>query len=367
MKSNIKILVSGGGSGGHIFPAVSIANEIKQMYPQADILFVGAKRKMEMEKVPKAGYPIKGVWISGFHRQWKWENLLFPLKLVVSLWQAFWIVRKFKPDAVVGVGGYASGPTLKIAGMLSIPTLILEVNAWPGITNRLLAKSVDKICVTSDGMERFFEKDKIILTGNPVRQDLLDVEGKRQQGIQHFGLEESKKTIFIFGGSQGARTINDAVAANKEGLASREDIQLFWQSGSYYHEEFKKHPVTQLSNVTLTAFVDRMDLAYAMADVVICRAGGSIAELSITGKASILVPSPNVAEDHQTANAKKLVEKEAAILVKDSNAKKDMIQEALNVLDDEQLKKTLSSNIKKLAKPNAARTIAKEVFKLIKS
>ena len=359
-----RIIISGGGTGGHVYPAIAIANEIKRHVPNAEILFVGAKGKLEMDKVPQAGYPIEGLWISGFQRKLTLRNLMFPVKLVSSLWRAWWIVRRFGPDVVVGVGGYASGPTLKMATRWKVPTLIQEQNSHAGMTNRLLAKSASKICVSYDGMERFFPENKLALTGNPVRSDIHNVSKKREEGLTHFGLEKDKKTIVVVGGSLGARTLNDSMAAALPQLQNT-DIQVFWQAGKLYIEEFEPQ-VEGIDNVKITAFIDRMDLAYAMADVVIARAGAlTISELCLVGKPTILVPSPNVSEDHQTANAKALVEKNAAILVKDIDAKETMIDVALELLSDQYKMEKLSENIKALAKPNAARRIVGEVFKLI--
>ena len=366
-KANTRIIISGGGTGGHIFPAIAIADAIKAEKPSADILFVGAKGKIEMEKVPKAGYSIKGLWISGFHRKLTMRNLLFPFKLIHSLIKAGMIIRQFKPDVVVGVGGFASGPLLEMASRMGIPTIIQEQNSYAGLTNRLLAKKVDKVCVAYDNMERFFEKDKIILTGNPIRKDLKQSMGKKQEGLAHFGLDPAKKTIFLFGGSLGAKSLNEAMASNRDLIEQHNDeIQVFWQCGKLYWEDYKNCATAQLPNVKITAFVDRMDLAYAMTDVVICRAGAStISELCLLGKATVLVPSPNVAEDHQTANSLSLVEKEAALIVKDKEAKDKMIKEALRLLNEAGLKEKLSNEILKLGKEDAAQQIAEEVLKLV--
>ena len=359
-----RIIISGGGTGGHVYPAIAIANEIKRHVPNAEILFVGAKGKLEMEKVSQAGYPIEGLWISGFQRKMTLRNLMFPIKLLNSLWRAWWIVRRFGPDVVVGVGGYASGPVLKMATRRKVPTLIQEQNSHAGVTNRLLAKGASKICVSYDGMERFFPKNKLVLTGNPVRSDIHNISDKREEGLTHFGLEKDKKTIVVVGGSLGARTLNDSMAAALPKLQNT-DIQVFWQAGKLYIEEFEPQ-AEGIDNVKITAFIDRMDLAYAMADVVISRAGAlTISELCLVGKPAILVPSPNVSEDHQTANAKALVEKNAAILVKDADAKEKMIDVALELLNDQNKMEELSKNIKALAKPDAARNITQEVFNLI--
>ena len=362
----IKIIISGGGTGGHVFPAIAIANEIKRQRPDAEILFVGAKGKIEMEKVPKAGYPIKGLWISGFHRKLTVRNLMFPFKLISSLFKAFGIIQKFKPDVVIGVGGYASGPTLQVATMKGIPTLIQEQNSFPGVTNRLLAKRVNRICVAYEGMEKFFPKEKIHLTGNPVRQDIVELTDRREEGLEHFGLDKNKKTIFLFGGSLGARTLNDSMAANKDLLEKNKNVQVLWQAGKLYIEEFQKTATAALPHVKILAFIDRMDLAYAMADVVICRAGAlAISELCLVGKPAILVPSPNVAEDHQTMNAKALSTQNAAVLVEDKNAK-TMLEQALHMLDNEEVMKKIQANVKSLAQPKAAENIVAEVLSLIR-
>jgi UDP-N-acetylglucosamine--N-acetylmuramyl-(pentapeptide) pyrophosphoryl-undecaprenol N-acetylglucosamine transferase len=362
----LKVIISGGGSGGHVFPAIAIANEFKKQRPDAEILFVGAKGKMEMEKVPKAGFPIKGLWISGFHRKLTLRNLMFPFKLVSSLFKAFGIIQSFKPDVVIGVGGYASGPTLQVATMKGIPTLIQEQNSFPGITNRLLAKKVNRICVAYEGMNKFFPEEKIRLTGNPVRQDIVELTDKKEEGLKHFGLVQNKRTILLFGGSLGARTLNDSMAANKDLLEKNQNVQVLWQAGKLYIEEFNQSATAQLDNVKILPFIDRMDLAYAMADVVICRAGAlTISELCLVGKPAILIPSPNVAEDHQTMNAKALSTKDAGILVADKNAKK-MLEQALHVLDNEQVMNDLKKNIRKLAKANAATNIVSEILQIIK-
>lgn len=366
MPRALKMIISGGGTGGHIFPAIAIANAIKGKYPDADILFVGAKGKMEMEKIPKAGYPIEGLWISGFQRKLTLQNLLFPIKLVSSMLKARQIIHRFKPDVVVGVGGFASGPLLEMATRMGIPALIQEQNSYAGATNRILAQKVQKICVAYDNMERYFPKEKVVLTGNPVRSDLVNVGASREEALQYFGLDANKKTLVIFGGSLGARTLNQAMAASTEWLQKRVDIQVLWQCGSLYFEEYQNCQTAKLPNVKIQAFIDRMDLAYKMADAAIARAGAlTVSELCLVGIPTILVPSPNVAEDHQTKNAMALVEKDAAILLKDSDAQAQMIPKALELLDNESLRQKLSANIKQLAKPNASEEIADEVLKLI--
>jgi UDP-N-acetylglucosamine--N-acetylmuramyl-(pentapeptide) pyrophosphoryl-undecaprenol N-acetylglucosamine transferase len=368
MNIKVKVIISGGGTGGHIFPAIAIAKAIQTIQPDAEILFVGAKGRMEMEKVPKAGYPIEGLWISGFQRKLTVQNLLFPLKLLSSLTKARRIVKRFQPDVAVGVGGYASGPTLQMAAQLGIPCLIQEQNSYAGATNRLLAKKVQKICVAYDKMERYFPKEKIRITGNPVRNDLINNEATKAQAADYFTLNVNKKTILIIGGSLGARTLNQAMAESTEWLRGRTDVQVLWQCGSLYYEEYKNLQTSKLPNVLITAFIDRMDLAYRLADVAIARAGAlTVSELCLVGKPAILVPSPNVTEDHQTKNAMALVEKDAAILLKDADAKLQMIPKALQLLDDNNfVKEKLAINIQKLAKPNAAAEIAGEVLKLVK-
>ena len=366
-KKLIRVIIGGGGTGGHVFPAISIANAIKKMLPDAEFLFVGANGKIEMEKVPKAGYTIKGLWISGFHRSLTWKNLLFPARLVVSLVRSYGIVRRFKPDVAVGVGGYASWPVLEVASRLGIPTLIQEQNSYAGVTNKLLAKRVDKVCVAYDKMERYFPAGKLLLTGNPVRNDLKLAPERQGEARRKLGLNPTTKTIFVFGGSLGARSINDAMAAQSTLLESVQgEVQVLWQCGKLYWEEFSRSDSAQLPHVHITAFVDGMDMGYAAADVVICRAGAlAIAELSLVAKPVVLVPSPNVAEDHQTKNARALVEKNAAILVRDEEAKEQMLSTALDLIRDEGKKAELIRNIGKLARPEAAEDIARAVIELV--
>lgn len=362
----VKIIISGGGSGGHVFPALAIADAIRAKVPDADILFVGAKGKIEMEKVPLAGYPIKGLWISGFHRQLTLRNLTFPFKLISSLWKAMAIVRAFRPDVVVGVGGFASGPVLQMASWLGIPTLIQEQNSYPGLTNRLLAKKVNKICIAYDRMDRYFPKEKLVLTGNPVRKSFSSSSISKKEALAHFGLIEGKATLFSFGGSLGAQSINEALAANSELMKKHPEVQLLWQAGTLYYERFKNSEMAQLPNVSIRPFIDRMDLAYAMTDLVIARAGAlTIAELSLLGQAAMLIPSPNVAEDHQTMNARALEEKEAGVLLKDKDAPTKIISKAIEILQDKPLLAQLSKHVKDLAQPEAANLIAAEVLILI--
>jgi len=364
MKQSINIILSGGGTGGHIYPAVSIANELKIKYPEAKFLFVGAKDRMEMEKVPQAGYEIKGLWISGLHRSLSIKNMAFPFKLISSLWNAFKIIRKFKPTVVIGTGGFASGPTLYAASIKGVKTLIQEQNSYPGITNKLLSKKANKICVAYDSLDRFFPSEKIIKTGNPVRQDLLDVVSKKEEAINFFGLKSDKKTLVVIGGSLGARAINNLIEKHINWLVENE-IQVIWQTGKLYYDEFKKYDA--LEGVQTHAFLNRMDLTYAAADVLISRAGASsISELCIVGKPVIFIPSPNVAEDHQTKNALSVVTKNAALLLKESEL--DMFQTMfLELINDAELQKKLSKNIKALALPNATKDIVSEIEKLINS
>jgi len=362
MKQSINVILSGGGTGGHIYPAVSIANELKGKYPEANFLFVGAKDRMEMEKVPQAGYEIKGLWISGIQRSLSLKNLVFPLKLISSLWNAYKIIEKFKPTIVIGTGGFASGPTLFMANRKGVKTVIQEQNSYPGITNRLLSKKADKICVAYDGLERFFPSEKIIKTGNPVRQDLLKVEGKREEAQKYFNLNLDKKTLVIIGGSLGARAVNNLIEKHIHWLVKNK-VQVIWQTGKLYYDEFKKYD--ELEGVQTYAFLNKMELAYAAADILISRAGASsISELCIVGKPVIFIPSPNVAEDHQTKNALAVVNKNAALLLKESEL--EMFQKMLSeLLSDQKLQQTLSTNIKKLALPNATKDIVKEIEKLL--
>jgi UDP-N-acetylglucosamine--N-acetylmuramyl-(pentapeptide) pyrophosphoryl-undecaprenol N-acetylglucosamine transferase len=359
----MKFIISGGGTGGHIYPAIAIAEAIKKQMPEAEFLFIGAEGRMEMEKVPQAGYKIEGLWISGFQRKQLWKNLSLPFKILFSMFKVWGIISKFKPDTVIGVGGYASGVALKVAGWRKIPILIHEQNSFAGKTNQMLAKSAKKICVAYDNMERFFPKDKMILTGNPVRQDILDISTKKAEGLAHYGLSPDKKVLLITGGSLGAKTLNESIAAGLQSLKDA-NIQVLWQVGKVYYETYAPK-ASGFDNVKVMSFIDRMDLAYAAADAVIARAGAlTISELCVTGKATILVPSPNVAEDHQTANAMSLVNKEAAILVKDVEAKEKLVNTALNLLYDEVLRVKLEQQIKKLALPDAAERIAKECIKI---
>ncbi len=362
-----KAIISGGGTGGHIFPAIAIADEIKRRNPNAEILFVGADGKMEMEKVPAAGYEIKGLPIAGFKRKFALSNFVLPFKIIGSMLKARKIVKNFKPEVAVGVGGYASGPTLKAATMIGIPSMVQEQNSFPGKTNKILSKSVQKICVAYDDLERFFPKDKIVLTGNPTRRDMVSTEGKETEGYKFYGFDPAKKTVLIIGGSLGARTLNESVVANLEKLKNS-GVQVLWQCGKLYHDKLENElKEADLGLVKMVEFITRMDLAYAIADVVISRAGAiSISELCLIAKPTILVPSPNVAEDHQTKNAMALVEKDAAILVKDVQAKETMIDEVLNLLADESRRESLKKNIAALGKPMATESIVDELEKLKK-
>lgn len=362
-----RVIISGGGTGGHIFPAIAIADEIKMRNPDAEILFVGALGKMEMEKVPAAGYKIVGLTIAGFQRKITLSNFALPFKILSSLWKARKIIKDFKPQVVVGVGGYASGPTLKAATMLKIPTLVQEQNSFPGKTNKLLAKNVTTLCTAYEGLENFFPKEKIVLTGNPVRFEMVNIDGKRDEAFAYYKLDPSKKTLLIIGGSLGARTLNQSVMHDYE-LLKEKGIQVVWQSGKLYYNELKEQLKGRESDsIKLVQFIDRMDLAYAMADVIISRAGAiSVSELCLVKKPLILVPSPNVAEDHQTKNAMALVSKDAAILVKDSVAVEKLIESALYILDNDEIKLSLSHEIAKLGKPKATESIVDELEKIVK-
>ena len=366
MKENLRIIISGGGTGGHIFPAVSIANAIKELQPDTEILFVGAEGRMEMHRVPAAGYPIKGLPVAGFDRKNLLKNIPVLIKLFKSQRLARKIVKDFRPHAAVGVGGYASGPTLKVAGSMGIPTLLQEQNSYAGVTNKLLAKQAKKICVAYEGMERFFDKSKIILTGNPVRQGLLNHSIQREEAVATFGLDPQKKTVLILGGSLGARTINQCLMANLDKVKNS-GIQFIWQTGKIYIEEARKAVVEagELPMLHVTDFISDMATAYSAADLVISRAGaGSISEFCLLQKPVILVPSPNVAEDHQTKNALALVNKNAALYVKDAEAKDLLLDKAIEAVNQPELLKNLSKNIAELAFTDSANVIAKEVIKL---
>ncbi len=366
MKS-YKIIISGGGTGGHIFPAIAIANAIKLVWPTTEFLFVGAEGKMEMEKVPAAGYKIEGLWISGFQRKITLSNLIFPFKVMKSLQKAKRILKSFNPDVVVGTGGFASGPMLQVAAKYGIPTLIQEQNSYAGITNKVLSRKVNKICVAYAGMEKFFPKEKILLTGNPVRQDILSLERKKERGLEAFGLNENKKTILVIGGSLGARTLNESMLNCLETF-SNNNIQLIWQTGKMFFETAKEAiEIYKEKGIIALDFIQKMDYAYAVADVVISRAGASsISELCLVRKPAILIPSPNVAEDHQTKNAMALVTYNAAILIKDIDAREKLCKEVMELVTDEEKCNKLSQNIAGLAFPDSAKVIANEVINLIK-
>ena len=358
-----KFILSGGGTGGHIYPAIAIANELKSRFPDAEFLFVGAKDKMEMQKVPQAGYNIKGLWISGLQRRLTFDNALFPVKLLSSLLKSRTIIKQFKPDVVIGTGGFASGPLLQVAAIAGIPTVIQEQNSFPGITNKLLSKKANKICVAYENLERFFPKEKMILTGNPVRQDLIDIESKREEAIQYFNLDSSKKTVLVLGGSLGARRVNQLIEKELANMLSQ-NVQVIWQCGKLYLEDYKKY---NSANVQVVAFIERMDLVYAAADIVISRAGASsVSELCIVGKPVIFIPSPNVAEDHQTKNAQAIVDKKGALMLKESELESQFSLVFEVLLKDQGKQNQLSENIKLLAMPEATKQIVDEIVKLIR-
>lgn len=364
-----KIIISGGGTGGHIFPAVAIADALRLKLDDPDILFIGAKGRMEMEKVPAAGYPIQGLWISGIQRKLTLKNLSFPFKLISSLMKARRIIRRFKPDVAIGTGGYASGPMLRVASRRGIPSLIQEQNSFPGITNRLLSKTVDRICVAFSNMEKFFPKEKITITGNPVRKDIIELDGKHQEAIEFFKLDQKLKTILLVGGSQGARSINMAISNILESIMAS-GVQLIWQCGP----SFLPRAIEALATLNPSVkdkifvhdFITRMDLAYSAADIVISRAGAiAISELCIAGKPLILVPFPSAAEDHQTKNAMALVDKEAAILIPDAELEDKLDHELKSLILDGQRQDTMKENIRHFARPDATEKIVDEVLKLL--
>jgi len=364
--SNHRFIVSGGGTGGHIFPALSIAEGLKMRFPDAEILFVGAMGKMEMEKVPAAGFPIVGLPVAGFHRGEFWRNLLFLPKLLASLWKARSVVRKFRPDCVIGVGGYASGPILKVATQMGIPALLQEQNSFAGVTNKILGKKAAKICVAYRNMDRFFPKDKIVFTGNPIRKGLEGLSNKSEESLKFFGLDPARPVVLVVGGSLGARSLNNGIRAKLDLIRSSE-VQFLWQTGKIYYSELKNElDANPAGNVHLLEFIQRMDLAFSAADLVISRAGaGTISELCVVGKPSILVPSPNVSEDHQTYNARELADQDAAILIRDAEVNERLVEEALILVNDRKRLDILAENIKKMATPNATKDIVDVIASLI--
>lgn len=361
---NKKFIISGGGTGGHIYPAIAIANELKTRYPDAEFLFVGAEDRMEMEKVPQAGYKIKGLWISGLQRSLSLQNLAFPLKLVSSLMKSKSILKTFKPDVAIGTGGYASAPLLRMAAKQNIPCLIQEQNSHAGITNKWLSSKVQKICVAYEGMEKFFPSDKVKLTGNPVRQDLLDISLKREEALTFFKLNRDKKTLLVLGGSLGARRINQLIEKSLP-FFERINLQVIWQCGKFYEETYKNKGN---ENVQVHTFLNKMDLAYASSDFIISRAGAlSVSELCLVGKPVVFIPSPNVAEDHQTKNALAISEKNAAILIKENELDTNFEKEFSDLFSSIEKQEMLSKNILALAKPNATIEIVEEIEKLLKN
>lgn len=365
--SELRVIISGGGTGGHIFPAISIANEIRMKRPDAQILFVGAEGRMEMQRVPAAGYPIEGLPIAGFDRKRLWRNFGVLIKIFKSKRKARRIVREFRPQVAVGVGGYASGPTLSVCGDMGIPTLLQEQNSYAGVTNKLLARRARRICVAYEGMEHFFPADRLVLTGNPVRQNLLHPAAGRAEALAALGLEEGKRTVLIIGGSLGARTLNESVLHHLALIEGQHHLQFLWQTGKFYSQEIAERLKAQgcPKNLHVTEFVADMASAYAVADLVISRAGASsISELCLLGKPSILVPSPNVAEDHQTHNAMALVHKDAALLMKDAEAVAQLLPLTIDTVQDSARLQLLSHNAQLLAKPHAASDIADEVIRL---
>jgi UDP-N-acetylglucosamine--N-acetylmuramyl-(pentapeptide) pyrophosphoryl-undecaprenol N-acetylglucosamine transferase len=366
-RRSYKVIISGGGTGGHIFPAIAIANALKERDHLIEILFVGAKGRMEMEKVPAAGYRIEGLWISGFQRKPTFKNLLFPLKVLMSVQKAKKIVRQFKPDVAVGVGGYASGPTLRAAIGQKVPALIQEQNSYPGITNKILSRAVRKICVAYEGMEKYFPPQKIVLTGNPVRRQVIEIEGKKTEAAAFFDLDPEMKTILVIGGSQGAMSINRSVHKHLDLFESMR-IQLIWQTGKHYHSEAEEAVQSSKTRlICVREFIDRMDLAYAMADIIVSRAGAiAISEICAVGKPPVFIPLPSAAEDHQTKNARALVEKNAAILINDREAEEKLGTVIKDLINNRHKQEELGRNLLSLARVDAADKIADEIMKLIK-
>ncbi|MDR0938674.1 MAG: undecaprenyldiphospho-muramoylpentapeptide beta-N-acetylglucosaminyltransferase [Mediterranea sp.] len=363
----LRVIISGGGTGGHIFPAIAIANAIRELRPEAKILFVGAQGRMEMQRVPDAGYDIVGLPVAGFDRKRLWRNVGVLFKLARSQWKAWRVIRRFRPQVAVGVGGYASGPTLKMAGMMGIPTLIQEQNSYAGVTNKLLARKARKICVAYEGMEKFFPADKIVLTGNPVRQNLAAQQPRKEEALRTYDLMPGKKTILVLGGSLGARTLNNTLLAGLETVGQHPEIQFIWQTGKHYFREVIRavDDFAPLHNLRLEEFIKDMATAYSAADLIVSRAGaGSISEFCLLRKPVVLVPSPNVAEDHQTKNALALVDKQAAIYVKDGEAEETLLNTAIDTVTDDAKLAALSENIGKLALPHSALVIAREVLSL---
>ena len=360
-------MISGGGTGGHIFPAIAIAKAIERAIPRVEFLFIGAQDKMEMQRVPEAGYAIQGLWISGFQRKLTLQNLSFPFKLISSLWKARKIIKKFAPQVVIGVGGFASGPTLKMAASMNIPCLIQEQNSYPGITNKLLASKVEKICVAYEGMEKYFPKEKIVLTGNPIRKEVIQIEGKRDKAIEFFKLRKDLKTILIVGGSLGAQSVNRAIIKDL-GKWAQQDIQLIWQSGKTSYQECNiALKETSAPNIHLHEFIKEMDLAYAAADIIVSRAGAiAISEISAVGKAVIFVPFPYASEDHQTKNALQLVNKGAAKIISDQKVREELFEQAMELISDEKTYTQMGKEIKKLGIANADDLIAKEIIEIIR-
>ncbi|MEO1032387.1 MAG: undecaprenyldiphospho-muramoylpentapeptide beta-N-acetylglucosaminyltransferase [Bacteroidota bacterium] len=364
-KKPYRFILSGGGTGGHIYPAIAIADELKSRYPDAEFLFVGASDRMEMDKVPQAGYKIEGLWISGIQRKLTLRNLMFPIKLLTSLLRSRKIIKTFKPDVVIGTGGFASGPLLQVATSKQIPSLIQEQNSYPGITNKLLGKRVATICVAYEGLETFFPKEKIRLTGNPIRKDLLEIKDKHIEGKDAFALIHSKHTLLVLGGSLGAKRINELVASQLE-FFEAQNVQLIWQCGKLYYDQYKGF--NELKHVQVHAFLNRMDMAYAAADIIISRAGAiSVSELCIVGKPTIFIPSPNVAEDHQTKNAKAVADKNAAILIREKDLESEFQNQFSELIANDEKRKTLSQNIEALALVDATNAIVNEVEKLLRN
>lgn len=362
-----RLIVSGGGTGGHIFPAIAIADAFKRRHPDAEILFVGAKGRMEMERVPKAGYPIEGLWISGFKRELSLDNLSFPFKLISSLCKARRILKRFKPDAVVGVGGFASGPTMRKATSLGIPVIIQEQNSFPGVTNKIVAPKAARICVAYENMDRWFPKDKIVITGNPLRNNIISSDGNKSDAVKSFGLDPEKPVILLVGGSQGALGINRGISAKLQ-MFRDNDFQMIWQTGKFYIEQATREieALGLADRVKPTVFIEKMDMAYAAADVVISRAGAmSISELSLVRKPVVFVPLPTAAEDHQTKNAQSLVNADAAVMVKNSETEEQLLPVVFNLLKDNEKMLAMSENIAKFAKPNAAEDIVDEIDKIL--